>query len=917
MKRTRMIAAALALAGGLLSAPRSARSARPAARRSATQPPTRSDNQSKQETKRTAADLSRLLPMRVGLKWHYDGMTIAKGKHHPFRWTVQCVQVARADGVQAGLFIHDYHKVKRPPSIEPERWQQPTGPGRFALVLLPGQAWFIRLTDVKPSAEATVAAKDLLAIADKLRKAVAEDKVPRGLAIMGLLSLGKPRPAGADYPAQSVSVSGTFFGGYAPWEAVPVDDPRLKDMTRKLEGKLTAWIKQVGGASFPARAVLQPGVGLIGLRWITPFRTRDRGYWIQLKRPADAGERAELLKQHVDTFGLTLKHLNPHGPNIRPVVRLTVAKMGGRARTWRISKAQAVKLIDHLAAEGFLASSGNIFDTKAADITGPCCVLSVGGPPNVSFEENMGWDLRMLERLDALRKALDKGSDAGKAMDKVIKALEPQRKKWQKAPTTQPGKTAPDANVRRVCMAALRKMQKNFVALAAKYPKELGHLGPGAIDEKKLLLRFPVKNLPKTAPAMQPAAGRSRLLPLQPRDCGLFLRFTVPMPIVNFPTPRPMTQWLYSKVGFSWWWMWPNRSFPWKAHQDLMKMVSQALVPLNDLENATVAADLAKRPKGSYALRGRPGVKLTIRLSPRRDVGGTFVDLYATNETKGVLALFPPFMQIIGDGKPWHYRAHGSLSMLTHAFGSDRDPFIYIKPGQTAKVGAAVVAGLSAGRHTVRVAAGHPYDYWVDMRPTFHDGAPITRKVPGAWTGVLVSGEMTIDIPTPAAANKKAAERAKLLKKTGTVYLVLQYHVGWTGAKPSLHPAALHLATSSYKIELIGGILASLTPKEAANIIDHLAREGFLGQAENVVGKDIAPPQGPAYTLTLFGAGRTKLYQVLGWDLKMLRRLEALRNVLAKDSAAGKAMDKLLAALEPQRKKWQKAAAAAGQPAVK
>ncbi len=572
-----------------------------------------------------------------------------------------------------------------------------------------------------------------------------------------------------------------------------------------------------------------------------------------------------------------------------------------------MSRREAMAAIDALARAGYFERAGDITARRAMRTTtpwpqhkAPCYSLTVSNE-NRDYHANLSWDLKMLECLDALRKAFGKASDAAKAMDKVTKALEPQRKKWQ-------AQAQRDVTRRRVCMAAMRKMQKDFPALAAKYPKELGHLGPGTIDEKKLLLRFPVKPLPKAAQPAQRAtpAGRmrSRPLPLQPRDCGLFFRFTMPMPIVNFPTPRPMTQWLYSKVGFSWWWMWPNRSFPWKAHQDLMKMVSQALAPLNDLENATIAADLAKRPKGSYALRGRPGVKLTIRLSPRREAYGTVVDLYATNQTKNVAALWTPFTQIIGDGKPWHYRAHGSLSMLTHAFGRDRDPFIYIKPGQTTKVGTVVVTGLSAGRHTVRVAAGHPYDYWVDMRPTFHDGAPITRKVPGAWTGVLVSGEMTIDIPTPAAAKKKAAERAKLLKKTGTVYLVLQYHVGYIGARPSLH-----LATNSYKIELVGGILASLTPKEAANIIDHLAKEGFLAQAENVIGKDIAPPQGPAYTLTLFGAERTKLYQVLGWDLKMLRRLEGLRKVLAKDSDAGKAMDKLLKALEPQRKKWQKPAA--------
>ena len=36
---------------------------------------------------------------------------------------------------------------------------------------------------------------------------------------------------------------------------------------------------------------------------------------------------------------------------------------------------------------------------------------------------------------------------------------------------------------------------------------------------------------------------------------------------------------------------------------------------------------------------------------------------------------------------------------------------------------------------------------------------PITHKIPGAWTGVLVSDELAVDIPAPAAGNKKTTER--------------------------------------------------------------------------------------------------------------------------------------------------------------
>lgn len=559
-----------------------------------------------------------------------------------------------------------------------------------------------------------------------------------------------------------------------------------------------------------------------------------------------------------------------------------------------MSRREAMAAIDALAKAGYFERAGDITARRAMrtaipwpEHKGPCYSLIVSSD-NLDCHANLGWDLKMLECLDTLRKAFGKGSDAAKAMDFFIKTIEPQRKEWE-------AQAQRDVKRREACLAALQEIRKGFPALVRKYPKGLGHLGPGALDEEKLFLRFPAKYLPKAAPAMRPTAGRSRPRLLQPKDCGMSFHFTTPM------SPKANAgQWLHVNVGLVSWWMWPGGGFSTETYKDVQALVRRAVAPLDALEDAAVAAP---RGKDAYVLRGRPGVKLTIRLSPKRSAFGTVVDLYVTNQTKQVVALCPPYLQVIRDGKPRHDHARSSLWLgLTHVLNGRKDPFTYIQPGRSAKIKSRVVA-LSPGKHTVRIAAGHLRDYWVDVRPTFLDGLPVRRKVPSAWTGVLVSGEMTIDIPTPAAANKKAAERAKLLNKTGTLYLVLQYHIGYIGAKPSLH-----LATTNYKIDVIGGTVASLTPKEVANIIDHLAKEGFLAQAENVVGKDITPPQGPAYTLTLMGAGQTRLYQVLGWDLKMLRRLEALRKVLAKGSNAAKGMDKVLKALDPQQKKWEKAA---------
>ena len=52
------------------------------------------------------------------------------------------------------------------------------------------------------------------------------------------------------------------------------------------------------------------------------------------------------------------------------------------------------------------------------------------------------------------------------------------------------------------------------------------------------------------------------------------------------------------------------------------------------------------------------------------------------------------------------------------------------------------------------------------------------------------------------------------------------------------------------------------------------------------------------------GDGHVELYQALGWDLKMIERLEALQPALAGDAA--KDMEFLLARLSGIKREWQK-----------
>ena len=92
-----------------------------------------------------------------------------------------------------------------------------------------------------------------------------------------------------------------------------------------------------------------------------------------------------------------------------------------------------------------------------------------------------------------------------------------------------------------------------------------------------------------------------------------------------------------------------------------------------------------------------------------------------------------------------------------------------------------------------------------------------------------------------------------------------------------------------------------------ARNIDHLAVAGFL---DNAAPYDMAEPQYKGPTVILRAHWGKGFYdEDLGWNLKMLNRLDGLRRVLYGD--AGKAMDRFLAQLQAQRREWETASPAA------
>lgn len=147
----------------------------------------------------------------------------------------------------------------------------------------------------------------------------------------------------------------------------------------------------------------------------------------------------------------------------------------------------------------------------------------------------------------------------------------------------------------------------------------------------------------------------------------------------------------------------------------------------------------------------------------------------------------------------------------------------------------------------------------------------------------------------------KAAARLKQLKAEPEQFRLLLYYEGdqdkpyyqlWLEATPQPREDVL-------AFELIVPIKAD----QANRIIDHLAADGFLDTARDGDEKRLRSPS-PNYRLTVHGQN-IDLQEDLGFDLSMLKRLDALRASL--DGDAAKKMDILLARLSGHRAEWEKA----------
>ena len=211
-------------------------------------------------------------------------------------------------------------------------------------------------------------------------------------------------------------------------------------------------VRLIGGPTYEQGAAAV-GAGGVFLFTYEAIRTGKAKIHLEYRRPSEknkppakiftvnvdvqanpTGERVKMLKEAVDKFQL---HLRYYGPQDKPYYALTLRVpqvKDRRSPFWpaaQLTKDQAGKIIDHLAADGFLARAGNIATKHIKVPAGPAYTMTVLGPSGTELYEVLGWELPMLQRLDALRKVLD--GDPARQMDLLLGRMSGHRRQWQRA----------------------------------------------------------------------------------------------------------------------------------------------------------------------------------------------------------------------------------------------------------------------------------------------------------------------------------------------------------------------------------------------------------------------------------------------------------------------------------------------------
>ena len=199
-------------------------------------------------------------------------------------------------------------------------------------------------------------------------------------------------------------------------------------------GKYDVTIDGCDGGPLEASVTLTPGQRRVVKLSDYP---EPANIFIVLEAPVseNAAKRAEAAKANVKTFRL---ELNFSGQEDKPFYRLIgsvpkvdVDRGNSFHRIIQVNELEAKRIIDHLARDGFLDRAVELTSNiKIPPPTMPGYTMKVV-TGEVILQEDLGWGLAMIHRLDDLRLALP---DAGKKdLDFLLGRLAGLRKQWEAA----------------------------------------------------------------------------------------------------------------------------------------------------------------------------------------------------------------------------------------------------------------------------------------------------------------------------------------------------------------------------------------------------------------------------------------------------------------------------------------------------
>jgi hypothetical protein len=224
--------------------------------------------------------------------------------------------------------------------------------------------------------------------------------------------------------------------------SLPNADPRSdRPRSGRRESKFLAAIEMAAGRASNFRAIVACGVAIL-LHGTCAMRV------LAAEPSKVATERSGKLKADLKTFTLSLSY---NGPQDKPYYHLilSVPKPPGddRAdpfyRNVQVTEKQAEAIIDYLAMEEFFDHAREAFLRTPVPPYYMLWVEVQGKGQPARYGESLGWNLKMVQRLDGLRKVFE--GDAAKAMDILIARMAGHRTEWEKQAKSAPG--SPDAGV--------------------------------------------------------------------------------------------------------------------------------------------------------------------------------------------------------------------------------------------------------------------------------------------------------------------------------------------------------------------------------------------------------------------------------------------------------------------------------------